>query len=145
MKKPPSIVTMTCVHCGTTRETPTRRQRYCSTECATEAKADKYRAEINKLMAEGQIPTTRLEASFLGAKYYFTGKPCRNGHIDIHIANTSKCFICTRIKKRKDSEKRRLAGSKKSVTVVSESVQTNTTWLHILPDWSPVVVARGMV
>ena len=142
MSKPPSLVTITCVRCGTTRKTTERRRKYCGAECAQEAKADKYRAEINKLMSEGKIPATRLEASFMGAKFYYTGQPCQKGHLDVRLTHSKNCIICTRIKHRKDNENKRLAKGNKQVVVV-ESVQTNTTWLHILSDWRPVVVARA--
>ena len=146
MSKPPSLVIITCVRCGTTRKTTERRQKYCGLECAQEAKADKYRAEINKLMSEGKIPATRLEASFAGAKFYFTGQPCGNGHIDVRTTSTKNCVVCSRDKHRRDNALK--AGKRESQAKpvkVSESVQTNTTWLHILSDWRPVVVARGMV
>ena len=143
MSKPPSLVTITCVRCGTKRETTERRQRYCGAECAQQTQADKYRAEINKLMAEGKIPKTRMEASFMGAKFYYTGLACQKGHIDVRVTNTKNCVVCTKIKHRKDNQSRRTAKGKKPVTVVAESVQTNTTWLRILSDWSPVVVARA--
>ena len=144
MSKPPSLVIITCVRCGTTRKTTERRQKYCGLECAQEAKTDKYRAEINQLMAENKIPKTRMEASFMGAKFYYTGVPCQKGHLDVRLTRSKNCVICTRIKHRKDSENKRLAKGNKQVVVV-ESVQTSPVWLHILSDWRPVVVARGMV
>ena len=146
MSKPPSLVTITCVRCGKKRETTERRRQYCGAECAQEAKTDKYRAEINKLMSEGKIPATRLEASFMGAKFYCTGLACGNGHIDVRTTSTKNCVVCSRDRYRRDNALK--AGKRESQAnpvKVSESVQTSPVWLHILSDWRPVVVARGMV
>jgi hypothetical protein len=137
-------VIITCVRCGKKRDTTERRQKFCGTECAQEAKSDKYRAEINALMAEGKIPATRLEASFMGAKFYCTGLPCGNGHIDVRTTSTKNCVVCSRDKHRRDNALK--AGKRESQAKpakVSESVQTNAVWLHILPNWQAVVVQRA--
>ena len=144
MSKPPSLVIRTCGRCAKEYKTTERRQKYCGSGCAQETKADKYRAEINKLMSEGKIPATRLEASFMGAKFYCTGLACGNGHIDVRTTSTKNCVVCSRDRHRRDNALK--AGKRESQAKpvkVSESVQTNTTWLHILSDWRPVVVARA--
>lgn len=33
-------------------------------------------------MDTSQLPKTRAEAKAIGAKYYFTGEPCKNGHVE---------------------------------------------------------------
>ncbi len=140
-KKVAKVVQRTCKRCGKDFPTTERRQKYCALECATEARADKYRAEINVLIAAGKVPSTRMEASFVGAKFYYTGKPCGNGHIDVRITNTKKCVICTRDKHRRDNAiKARNRESRPKPVKVVESVQTSAMFLHILGDWRPVVV-----
>jgi hypothetical protein len=141
-KKVEKVVQRTCKRCGKDFPTTERRQKYCALECATEARADKYRAEINALIAAGKVPSTRMEASFLGAKFYFTGQPCANGHIDVRTTNTKNCVICSREKHRRDNEIK--AGKRQSrpkPVKVAESVQTSAVFLHLLWDWRPVVVA----
>lgn len=131
-----------CKRCGAPFKSLKRVHVFCALHCAQEWKADQYRAEINQLMAEGKIPKTRMEASFMGAKFYFTGQPCQKGHLDVRLTHSKNCVICTRIKHRRDNENRRLAKGGKQVTVVVEPVQTSPLWLHILPDWQPVIVER---
>jgi len=146
MSKPPSLVIRTCGRCAKEYKAPDRRQKYCGSGCAQEKRADKYRAEINKLMSEGKIPATRLEASFMGAKFYCTGLACGNGHIDVRTTSTKNCVVCSRDRhRRKNALKAGKRESQAKPVKVSESVQTSPVWLHILSDWRPVVVARGMV
>ena len=39
------------------------------------------------------LPRSRPEAKRLGAKFYFTGKPCKHGHVDKRYAH-GNCFSC---------------------------------------------------
>ena len=41
-------------------------------------------------------PKTRLEAQRVGAKYYFTGEPCKHGHIALRKTKGS-CLSCLKI------------------------------------------------
>ena len=41
-----------------------------------------------------QIPSTRAEARRLGARHYFTGKPCLNGHIARRFTSQGSCETC---------------------------------------------------
>jgi len=52
-------------------------------------------------MADDQIPhsrpiVTRAEAKVSGAKRYFTGKPCPNGHLSLRFTADAKCMECNR-------------------------------------------------
>src|ERR1051325_6296807 len=38
--------------------------------------------------------TTRQEAIDQNLKYYFTGKPCPNGHVSKRKVHNSTCYIC---------------------------------------------------
>lgn len=41
---------------------------------------------------------TIKEAQTKGLKFYFTGKPCKNGHVDKRYVKSSICFSCSVIK-----------------------------------------------
>ncbi len=43
-----------------------------------------------------KLPKTRKEAQLLGLKYYFTRKPCKNGHIDKRLICNSSCYTCSK-------------------------------------------------
>lgn len=47
-------------------------------------------------MDYNNYPKTRAEAKALGAKYYFTGLPCRHGHVSLRKAKGS-CLSCLRV------------------------------------------------
>lgn len=40
---------------------------------------------------------SRKQALFIGLKRYFTGKPCKHGHIDFRKSSNGECFSCNRI------------------------------------------------
>lgn len=40
--------------------------------------------------------TTKEEAKLIKQKWYFTGNPCKNGHIDKRYVNTGICYGCKR-------------------------------------------------
>lgn len=42
------------------------------------------------------LPRTAKEALLLGVVHYFTGVPCKNGHLDRRHANGRKCVSCNR-------------------------------------------------
>jgi len=52
------------------------------------------------------LPTTREEAKRLGVKHYFTGKPCKHGHIAIR-ATKGTCMVCRRIEWEQINERRK--------------------------------------
>jgi 5-methylcytosine-specific restriction endonuclease McrA len=45
--------------------------------------------------------TTRFEARAEGVKWYFTGKPCKNGHISRRLVSNGSCDTCCRIRAKK--------------------------------------------
>lgn len=47
-------------------------------------------------------PSSREEAIAVGCKYFFTGKPCLNGHTDKRYSNTGICYACKREQSRRD-------------------------------------------
>jgi hypothetical protein len=62
-------------------------------------------------MAGSSLPKTARAAKKLGAKYYFTGKPCKRGHVDKrHL--TGACVACTRERNLADREAHYLGSAK---------------------------------
>jgi hypothetical protein len=51
------------------------------------------------------LPKTRKEAQDLGAKYYFTGEPCKHGHIALRKKKGS-CVECLKVEWQQATEKR---------------------------------------
>lgn len=51
---------------------------------------------------------SRDDAKAAGLKRYFTGEPCRNGHVAERLVSAGKCVDCDKAKKEK---KRRAAGA----------------------------------
>lgn len=47
----------------------------------------------------------REEAALSGSVSYFTGEPCRNGHIDLRYTNTGVCYACHRNNSKSDAAK----------------------------------------
>jgi hypothetical protein len=51
------------------------------------------------------LPKTRAEAKVLGASYYFTGKPCKHGHVAPRKTKGS-CTTCVKIEHEENKTKR---------------------------------------
>ncbi len=62
-------------------------------------------ADLDALIASG-LPTSRQEAMKSGSKYYFTGNPCRNGHLSPKYTG-GNCIQCTRDRNRRAADKRK--------------------------------------
>ena len=56
-------------------------------------------------MDYNQYPTNRADAKATGAKYYFTGKPCKQGHIAPRKTKGA-CVECLKLEWRQAAEKR---------------------------------------
>ncbi len=57
-------------------------------------------------LIESGLPTSRQEAMKSGSKYYFTGNPCRNGHLSPKYTG-GNCIQCTRDRNRRAADKRK--------------------------------------
>lgn len=42
------------------------------------------------------LPRTRQEALELGSRHYFTGKPCKHGHVEKRFSQRGTCMGCSR-------------------------------------------------
>ena len=40
------------------------------------------------------LPRTRAEAVARGVKHYFTGKPCKHGHVSVRYVGGRRCVAC---------------------------------------------------
>lgn len=58
-------------------------------------------------MDKESLPKTRKEAMELGYKFYFTGKPCKNGHIEPRKTKRGKCLGCQRKNARENYQNHR--------------------------------------
>ena len=41
-----------------------------------------------------ELPKTRSEAKEIGSMYYFTNKPCKNGHTSKRLVSNKHCYEC---------------------------------------------------
>ncbi len=57
-------------------------------------------------LIESGLPTSRQEAKKSGSKYYFTGDPCRNGHLSPRYRD-GQCIQCNRDRNRRTADKRK--------------------------------------
>ncbi len=57
-------------------------------------------------LIESGLPTSPQEAKKSGSKYYFTGDPCRNGHLSPRYMS-GKCIQCHRDRNRRAADKRK--------------------------------------
>jgi len=55
---------------------------------------------------EDKLPRTRAEARRTGATHYFTGKPCKHGHVEYRLTSSGQCAECARIQNRKSYPER---------------------------------------
>jgi len=53
------------------------------------------------------LPRTAKEARDVGSRYYFTGAPCKHGHIAKRSTSTGNCYECGRISSSENSKKNR--------------------------------------
>ncbi|MBZ9888092.1 hypothetical protein LB559_09085 [Mesorhizobium sp. BR1-1-3] len=43
---------------------------------------------------DNELPRTRAEAKAIGSKWYFTGKPCKHGHVSMRYTSGGRCVEC---------------------------------------------------
>jgi len=46
------------------------------------------------------LPRSRAEAKATGATHYFTGRPCKHGHVDRRTTTQARCAECVRVRQR---------------------------------------------
>ncbi len=95
-----------CLECR--RKTSRDRRRRLSAKKRGQAEWQDGRVQnmldLDALIESG-LPTSRQEAKKSGSKYYFTGNPCRNGHLSPRYTR-GDCIPCGRDRKRRAADKR---------------------------------------
>ncbi len=103
---------------------PRRLDGHCL-ECSRKIDRDRYRRRSAKkrgqaewqdgrvqrmidldALIESGLPTSRQEAKKSGSTYYFTGNPCRNGHLSPRY-RIGQCIQCSRDRDRRAADKRK--------------------------------------
>lgn len=57
---------------------------------------------VDESLPHGDLPVSRSAALASGSRRYFTGKPCRNGHLGYRLAATGTCSECVRMRRNPD-------------------------------------------
>ncbi len=51
------------------------------------------------------MPVSRAEALSGGRQHYFTGKPCKHGHVEVRFVSSGECMECSRVRAQRWSTK----------------------------------------
>ncbi len=103
----PRLLDGRCIECNRKKS----RDRYRRLAAEKRGQAEWQNGRIQKMLdldalIESGLPTSPQEAEKSGSKYYFTGKPCRNGHLSPrHI--DGNCIQCSRNWSRRAADKRK--------------------------------------
>lgn len=54
---------------------------------------------------DNSLPRSRAEAKAVNSSKYFTGKPCKHGHIDVRNTKYGTCYSCSRERTRSFNER----------------------------------------
>ncbi len=96
-----------CLECS--RKIDRDRRRKLSAEKRGQAEWQNGRVQrmidLDALIESG-LPASPQEAKKSGSKYYFTGNPCRSGHLSPRYMS-GKCIQCTRDVRRRAVDKRK--------------------------------------
>jgi 5-methylcytosine-specific restriction endonuclease McrA len=80
------------------------------------------------------LPKSKKEAKELNIKQYFTGVPCKNGHLDKRYANTGICYSCKNKNMSKDYSRntnRIIQTNKKSYAKHKEKrIESSNNWVR---------------
>lgn len=80
------------------RWTPEKQEKKRRSFYATRAawiKAGRPRTR-NRLHLPKDFPASYKDAKRQGLKFYYTGKPCKNGHLTVRKVNSRHCYECMR-------------------------------------------------
>ncbi len=105
-----------CLECSRNRSRDRRRRLSAEKRGLAEWQNGRGQRMIDlDALIESGLPTSRQEAKKSGSKYYFTGDPCRNGHLSPRYMR-GDCVQCTRDRNRRAADKRKA----KSGTPISQ-------------------------
>lgn len=86
-----------------------------------------------KEIKDTKLPRTREQALSLNQPSYFTGKSCKNGHIDKRYANTGICYQCKRDQIKRDyanhTERVILTNAKSNTKNRNKRNETSKRWV----------------
>ncbi len=83
----------------------------------------------------GSLPKSRSEAKAVGSRLYFTGDPCRNGHISPRYTRQSQCIECVQEWSSKNADKRRAAVRRYSDRNREKVYAKAREWRSANADW----------
>lgn len=87
---------------------------------------------------DNDLPQSRAEAKAVGSKRYFTGKPCKHGHIEVRDTKTGACMECSRERTRKfilaNPEKKKAQDKEYSAKNKEKIAANMRRWLERNPD-----------
>ncbi len=103
----PRRLTGHCLECRRQRDRDRYRRRSAEKRGQAEWQDGRVQrmVDLDALIASG-LPTSRQEAKKSGSKYYFTGDPCRNGHLSPRYRD-GQCIQCSRDRHRRTADKRK--------------------------------------
>ncbi len=105
-----------CLECRRKMDRDRRRRRSAEKRGQAEWQDGRVQRMIDlDALIESGLPTSPQEAKKSGSKYYFTGDPCRNGHLSPKYTG-GNCIQCTRDRNRRSADKRKA----KSGTPISQ-------------------------
>jgi len=79
------------------------------------------------------MPLTSTEAKRLGLSMYFTGVPCKNGHVTSRYASSAECFFCRKDKNQSASVREKqiawaLKNNEQRLATSKERYERNKAW-----------------
>lgn len=82
------------------------------------------------------MPLTSTEAKRLGLSMYFTGVPCKNGHVTSRYASSAECFFCRKDKNASPAIRAKqvewsIKNHKQLLSVGKERYQRNKNWQQL--------------
>ncbi len=103
----PRLLDGRCIECNRIKS----RDRYRRRSAKKRGQAEWQNGRVQKMvdldaLIESGLPTSAQEAKKSGSKYYFTGDPCRNGHLSPRYMN-GDCIQCSRDRHRRTADKRK--------------------------------------
>lgn len=67
------------------------------------------------------LPKSRPEAKACGSDKYFTGKPCKHGHVDIRETKNGTCKTCRNLYYKNNSERIKIAVKSYRIAIMNSS------------------------
>jgi len=82
------------------------------------------------------MPLTSTEAKRLGLSMYFTGVPCKNGHVTSRYASSAECFFCRKDKNQSVAVREKqiawaLKNNEQRSAVGKERYERNKVWQQL--------------